>query len=215
MSDPAIRTARPEDAAFLAAAMLAAARAHLDRGWYDIALAAPESRCLEYLRVLATTEALSWWHHSHFLIAEVDGNPAATLGAFRAGDAYALSAPAMAQAAAGLRLSETEQAEIWQRGSYLFLCTLGDDEAWTLENIYTAPEWRGRGLAGRLIEHAVREGGDRGFAEAQITSFIGNQVAERCYRKAGFELTEEKRHADFEAAAGAPGLQRFVRRLNA
>jgi ribosomal protein S18 acetylase RimI-like enzyme len=193
--------------------MLAASRSHLARGWYDIALAASEGRCLEFLAALATAEEPSWWHYSHFLIAEVDGQSAAALAAFRAGDAYSLSGAAVAEAAASLDVSDAEQAAIWQRGSYLFLCALGEDDAWTLENIYTAPHHRGRGLAGRLIEHAVREGRERGFDTAQISSFIGNEAAGRAYRKAGFELGGEKRDPEFAATAGAPGMQRWVRHL--
>lgn len=209
-----IRKARREDAPFLAEAMLGASRGHLSRGWYDIALDASEQRCLAFLAALATAKAPSWWHHSHFLIAESDGVPAAALAAFRAGDAYALSGAALAEASATLGLPESEQAAIWQRGSYLFLCTLGEDDSWTLENIYTAPAHRGRGLAGELIAYAADEGRNYGFGEMQISFFIGNETAEHTYRKAGFALVGEKRHPDFEAAAGSPGMRRLTRRLD-
>lgn len=208
-----IRSARPEDARFLSEAMLSASRSHLARGWYDVALAAPEDQCLEFLTALAIAETPSWWHYSHALIAEVDGEPAATLAAFRAGDAYPLSGSAIADAAAALGLSEAQQAAIWERGSYLFLCALGKDDDWTLENIYTAPGHRGRGLAGQLIEHALNQGRDRGFGNAQISSFIGNEAAGHAYRKAGFELAGEKCDPQFAAEAGAPGMQRWVRDL--
>jgi translation initiation factor 4G len=209
----AIRSARPDDAAFLAEAMLAASRGHLPRGWYDIALMAPENRCLEFLARLAVTEAASWWHHSHFLIATIDGECAAALAAFRAGDAYPLSGTALAEAAADLGLSADEQAVIWERGSYLFLCALGEDDCWAIENVYTVPRHRKRGLSAGLLERAVAEGRARGFGQAQITSFIGNDAAERVYRAAGFEPVEEKRHPGFEAVAGTPGMRRLVRPL--
>jgi translation initiation factor 4G len=146
-------------------------------------------------------------------VAEADGEPAAALGAFRAGDAYALSGSAMAEAAAALGLSDAEQAAVWERGSYLFRCAMGEDDDWTLENLYTVPGHRGRGLVGQLIEHAVNEGRDRGFAKVQISSFIGNEAAGHAYRKARFELAGEKRDPEFAAVAGAPGMQRWVRGL--
>lgn len=209
--EPLIRQARPEDADFLAEAMLAASRGHLARGWYDIAVDEPEDRCLAFLKRVATADAPSWWHYSHFLIAEVDGEPAAALAAFRAGDAYALSGVAMAEAVAALGLTEADQSAIWTRGSYLFLCTLGDDDSWTLENIYTAPRHRGQGLVGRLLDRAVAEGFARGFETVQVTFFIGNDAAERAYRKSGFAFADEKYNPEFEAVAGAPGLRRLVR----
>jgi translation initiation factor 4G len=42
---------------------------------------------------------------------------------------------------------------------------------------------------------------------------IGNDAAERAYAKLGFSVVEEKRHPDFEAATGAPGMQRMLAKL--
>lgn len=63
---PLIRQTLPQDAAFLAWAILTASRSHLDRGWFDIALNQPADRCLEFLRKLSVTTILCWWHHSRF-----------------------------------------------------------------------------------------------------------------------------------------------------
>jgi translation initiation factor 4G len=210
MPETVIRSARPEDARFLAEAMLAASRGHLPRGWYDIALAMPESACVDWLARLAMTTTQAWWHHSHYLIAEADGEPASTLGAFVAGEAFSASGAAMAEAGIG----SAEQAAIWERGSYLFLCALGEDDRWTVENVYTAPAYRGRGVASALLERACDEGASRGFGETQISLFIGNDAAERVYRKAGFELAGEKRDPGFAAVTGSPGMRRLVRRAS-
>ena len=212
--DHSLRPAEPQDADFLAWAILTAARSHLNRGWFDIVLNRPEDACLDYLRLLTLTQARSWWHSSRFLVAEVDGRAVAGLSAFRAGDAYPLSQAAMTEAAASLGWHQAEQAAMWQRGAYIFTCTMGgSDDLWAIENIATPPEYRGHGLAGALIGRALEMGRERGCGQAQITSFIGNDAAERAYLKAGFRFAEEKRHADFEAAAGVPGLHRFVRDL--
>jgi len=209
-----IRPARTDDADFLSWAILAATRSHRQKGWFDIVLDRPEDGCLEYLRRLTLTATRSWWHYSRFHIAEADGRPAATLCAFRAGDGYPLSQPAMVEVAQGLALSEHAQATMWRRGAYLFTCVMeSSDDLWTIENVATLPAHRGRGLAGTLIEHALEEGRQKGFGEAQITFLIGNEAAERAYAKAGFAFAAEKRHPDFAAAVGAPGLRRFVRRL--
>lgn len=209
-----IRRAGPDDASFLAWAILAASRSQLARGWFDIVLARPEAECLEFLRRLTACESPSWWHHSHFSIAEDNGEPAAALCAFRAGDAYPLSAAALAETAASVGTSETEQQAMWTRGAYIFACTFdGDDDLWTIENVATLPSRRGRGLAGALLGRAVREGVERGASEAQITFLIGNDAAERAYAKAGFTLDGERRHPEFLAATGVPGMRRYLRKL--
>jgi translation initiation factor 4G len=116
--------------------------------------------------------------------------------------------------AKSLAVPEEEQATMWQRGAYLFTCAMeSSDDLWTIENVATLHAHRGRGLAGLLLEHALEEGRQKGFGQAQITFLIGNDAAERAYAKAGFTFAGEKRHQDFAVAVGAPGLCRFVRQL--
>jgi|SRR5581483_2255291 GNAT superfamily N-acetyltransferase len=214
MTAPVMRAALRQDADFLAWVILTASRGHLARGWFDIALNQPEERCLQFLRRLATTEAPSWWHYSRFLVAESEGRAVAALSAFPAGEAYPLSQAAMSEAADALRLPASEQSAIWQRGAYIFLCTIdGHDDCWTLENIATLPSHRGYGVTMALLTRAAEEGAARGFKEAQITSFIGNEPARHAYEKAGYRCIDERCHPDFEAIAGTPGLQRFLRSL--
>ncbi len=209
---PVIRAADRQDTDFLAWVILAASRGHLAKGWFDIALNRSEATCLDFLRRLSTTESLSWWHYSRFLVAESEGRPASALSAFPAGEGYGLSQAAMSEAADALGLPASEQSAIWQRGAYIFLCAMdGQDDCWTMENIATLPGYRGRGLTTALLERAAEDGRARGFKEAQITSFIGNQSAQRAYEKAGYRCIDEWRHPEFEAIAGAPGLRKFVR----
>jgi len=214
VSKPQIRPATHQDAEFLAWAVQAANRSHVEKGWFDIMLARPEAECLEFVRRLALTETPSWWHYSLFLIAEVEGNPASALCRFRAGDGYPLSEKAMTEVVRSYGWKDVELQAMWRRGSYVFTCIMpGDDNCWAIENVATLPEYRGQGLTGMLIEHALEEGRQRGFTDAQITFLIGNDPAERAYSKAGFKFDAEKRHPDHEAACGSPGLRRFKRAL--
>jgi GNAT superfamily N-acetyltransferase len=191
--------------------MLASARSHLDKGWFDIVLNQPEDVTLDYLRGLALTPAPSWWRYSRFHIAEVDGVAASAIAAFRAGDAYPLSQQAMLEAAASVGMTEAAVGEMWQRGSYIFTCTLDtSDDVWAIENVATLPGFRRRGLAGALLQHALENGRRAGSAQAQITFLIGNDAAERAYAKAGFLFDGERRHPAFEAATGSPGLRRYT-----
>ena len=68
-----------EDASFIARNILASQRGPLPRGWFDIALGWDEPQCLDFVERIATAQASSWWHVSQFIIAEVEGKPAASL----------------------------------------------------------------------------------------------------------------------------------------
>jgi len=209
-----IRRAEPRDVEFLSWAILVASRSHRPRGWFDLVLERSDERCLAYLGRLATTTTRSWWHWSRFHVAEVDGEAVAALSAFRAGDGYPPSQAALVEAAQALGFAADELEAMWRRGAYLFTCVMeAGDDLWTIENVATLPAHRGHGVAGALIEHALVEGRTGGFSEEQITFLIGNDAAERAYAKAGFAFAGEKRHPDFAAAVGAPGLRRFVRDL--
>jgi GNAT superfamily N-acetyltransferase len=209
-----IRDARAEDAKFLAWIVQAASRSHVSKGWFDIALARPESECLEFMRRLTLTQTVTWCHWSLFLIAEVDGQPASALCRFRAGDGYPQTGAAMSEVVAGYEWNEAEVAAMWRRGAYLFTCiTPASDDLWTIENVATLPERRRMGLTNALLERALDDGRRVGYRRAQISFLIGNEPAERAYAKAGFEFAAEKCHPDFEAACGAPGLRRFERAL--
>lgn len=211
-----IRPAREHDADFLAWAILIAARSHLAKGWFDIVLEGPEASRLDYLRRLTLTPTRSWWHFSRFLVAEQDGIPVAALSAFPASDAYPLSQQAMAEVARELGWSDAAQQAMWQRGAYIFACTLeSGDDAWAIENVATLSAYRGRGIACELLKQAVAEAERNGAPRVQITFYIGNDAAERAYAKAGFKFHDEKRHPNFEAVTGAPGLRRYVRDLPA
>ena len=87
------------------------------------------------------------------------------------------------------------------------------EDFWTIENVATLPSCRGRGLAGRLVEHVLPEGRRLGLSTAQIIFSIGNEAAANAYAKAGFVFDGERRHPDFEAATGIPGICRYLNRL--
>ena len=79
MAATSIRPGRAEDAEFVARTILLAQRGPAPRGWFDIALDRPEPQVLEFLGRLAIAPSRSWYHVKQFLIAEVEGRPAAAL----------------------------------------------------------------------------------------------------------------------------------------
>jgi ribosomal protein S18 acetylase RimI-like enzyme len=213
-SSSTIRPARPEDASFIARNILAAQRGPRPRGWFDIALGWDEPRCLAFVERLAVARAISWWHVSQFIVAEVDGTPAAALCAMPAAGTRPASRAVLAEVAGETGLGETELAEIYRRGAYAANCWVqGGDGDWLIEYVATLPPYRGRGLVSVLIAHALAAGNAAGFKQASISFLMGNEPAERCYAKAGFAFVEEKRDPAFEAVIGAPGFRRFVRAI--
>jgi ribosomal protein S18 acetylase RimI-like enzyme len=213
-SQPTIRPARPEDAGFIARNILAAQRGPRPRGWFDVALGWPEPQCLVFVERLVTAQRPSWWHFSQFIIAEVDGEPAAALCAMPAAGTLVAARSAIAEVAKKTGLSASDLAAIIQRGAYGAGCWVqGGEDDWLVEHVASQPAYRGRGLVQALIDRALAAGKAAGFAQASITFLIGNDPAERCYAKAGFSFAEEKRDPQFEALTGAPGFRRFARAI--
>jgi GNAT superfamily N-acetyltransferase len=207
---PSVRRASPDDAHFLAWALLESSRSHLQKGWFDVALERGETETLEFLRRLTSSTSRSRWHYSRFWIAEIAGQAVASLCAFRAADAYRVSPLAIRETAEALRYSSAEHAMIWKRGAYLFACTpRSEDDCWVIESIATLQDFRKRGCTGALLARAIEEGRELGMKEAEVTLLIGNEAAERVYERAGFQRTGEWRHPAIEAACGAPGLRRL------
>jgi ribosomal protein S18 acetylase RimI-like enzyme len=206
-----IRPAEPRDADFLGWACQAASRSQLDRGWFDIVLRRDEAFILEFNKYLTLSLARSWWHWSLFHVAEVDGVLASAMCGFGDESVYMASSDAMAEAADKMGIGKDEQAQFWPRGSFIMSVTGSEDDAWTVENVATGPEFRGQGIAEKLLATEFGVARAAGFKRAQISFFIGNDRAERAYTKAGFAFAEERRAPEFEAAMGIPGIRRFAR----
>jgi ribosomal protein S18 acetylase RimI-like enzyme len=211
---PTIRRAGPNDAGFITRTILAAQRGHRRRGWFDITLGWPEPDCVAFVERIATAQRQSWWHVSQFIIAEVDGEPAAALCAMPAAGTAAAARSAIEEAADKTGLKASELAAIFRRGAYTAGCWVqGGDGDWLIEHVASQPAHRGRGLVQALIGHALEAGQAAGYKRASISFLIGNEAAERCYAKAGFAFAEEQRDPAFEALIGAPGFRRFERTI--
>ncbi|MEY9126689.1 GNAT family N-acetyltransferase [Bradyrhizobium yuanmingense] len=209
-----IRSARPEDAEFIAQTILISMRGHRPRGWFDVALGWPEAECLAFVARVAVARAVSMWHFSQFLVAEIDGKPAAALCAVPAAGTGPAAWRAVEEVGLSIGLTASELDAIRQRGAYSRACWVqGGEGDWMIEHVATDLAYRGRGLMQALIAHALDKGRAAGFARATISFLIGNEPAERAYAKAGFVFAEEKRDPNFEAIIGAPGFRMFARKI--
>ncbi|RXT35313.1 GNAT family N-acetyltransferase [Bradyrhizobium betae] len=209
-----IRSARPDDAHFIAQTILSAQRGHRPRGWFDVALGWPEAECREFIARIAVARAVSMWHVSQFLVAEIDARPAAALCALPAAGTGPAAWHAVEEVAAEAGLAALELEAIRRRGTYTRACWVqGGEGDWMIEHVATDPAYGGRGLVQALIAHALEKGREAGFARATVSFLIGNTPAERAYAKAGFAFAGEKRDPAFEAIIGAPGFRMFARTM--
>jgi GNAT superfamily N-acetyltransferase len=191
-----------------------AQRGPFSRGWFDIMLDRPEAEILAFVRRLAVARTVSWYHASQFLIAEVDGAPAAALCALPAGGTRAAARAAITDAAEAIGIDTAGLSAMFERGAYARSCWVqGGEGDWLIEHVACQPAFRGRGLMQALLGRALQAGQAAGYARASISFVIDNDVAERCYARAGFRFAEEKRDGACEAITGSPGFRRFVRAI--
>ena len=207
--------ARPDHAGFIAWVMLTAWRSQLARGFWDFFIDGDDADCLGFLEALTMTQAAHWAHHSTFVVAEVDGKPAAALSGYFDEE---LGLPALQKgiAEADERLGRSpELSAAGAQRIYPILLVAPDHEpgAWIVENVAARPEYRRRGLVDALLAAILERGRQRGATRADIGVLIGNDPAQSAYEKAGFRVTGEKRHPDFEGVWGCPGVRALSRSL--
>ena len=213
-----IRRATEDDLDLVTWVMLAASRSQLDRGIWEYLNASDETSTLAFLRHLATTEAIHLFHHSLFLVAELDGEPGAAMCAYDSatqGFDVALSEIAAATAAQGV---DDQEADYLRRSGVILSGFVMDDPGppgprWVIENVATVPHLRRRGLVDALIHQLLGHGRERGFEHAQISVFLDNERARRAYIKAGFEPLVEQRSEDWPRELGCPGTEMLLQVL--
>src|SRR5262249_27491069 len=142
-----VRRATEKDLELVLWVMLAASRSHLDRGIWEYLNASDEAATLSFLRRLATTETVHFFHWSLFLVAELDGEVGAAMCAYDSstqGFDVALPDMVIATAAEGV---DAEDPEYAHRRDVLMSGFIVDDPGppgprWVIENVATKPEMR-------------------------------------------------------------------------
>jgi len=211
-----IRSATRDDAPFLAWVMLTASRGHLARGAWDVWVGDDERRALALLECLAAGDVASFCAWPGFLIAEIDGQPAAALCGYDPAAAGMTDPdPAIARAAEeAFGWGARQRAVADARLSPFFGCiTVPSPGVWIVEWVATRSAFRRRGAVQALLGAVLEIGRARGFRRSQITLFIDNTPAEKAYAAAGYAHSEEKRDPGFARLIGCPGLLRMTRAL--
>ena len=101
-----------------------------------------------------------------------------------------------------------------ERAAAILTCLPADiDNAWVIDSVATMPEYRGRGVAERLLVAVMAEGSKQGYSLAQIVMYDGNEPALQLYKKMRFEVIEKTRDKYFEKEICAPGMLSLSRKL--
>ncbi|MCC6850084.1 MAG: GNAT family N-acetyltransferase [Deltaproteobacteria bacterium] len=207
-----IRRAEARDLPFIAWVQQEASRSHLPFGFWDLAIPGSDEYRLDLVARIASREPGSFAHWSRFLVAEVDGEPAAALSAYD--DAKAVSgerfygAVLAAMTAAGW--NEARLGAMQQRVAPFLACAPEQpDDTWIVEWVAARPAHRGKGLTKALLRAILDEGRTRGHTRFQVGVLIGNSPAQRAYEGVGFAVVDEKRDPAFEATFGTPGIRRL------
>ncbi len=210
-----IRPAVIDDAPFLAWVQQEASRSHLPFGFWDLAFPGPDEYRLRIVERICRAEATSFAHWSRFLIAEVNGEPAAALSAYddakmATGQHFYL---ALLEALTAEGWNEARLGAMQQRLVPFLSCAPEQpDDAWIVEWVATRPAHRGKGLTKALLGAILDAGRTKGHTLFQIGVLIGNTPAQRAYEGVGFKVVDEKSDPAFEATFGTPGIRRLQRR---
>lgn len=205
-----IRWATAEDVPFLVDVVMLSSRSHVPRGAWDLVFPDDAVR-RRFLERLLGAAKLSWCHHRNFLVAEVDGRPAAALAGYVEGAPGMVSDDeAIVEAAKAVGIDEPGIAAGLERVTPFVECLPEKvGRPWIVEWVATLPEYRRRGLVHALLLEMLAEGRGRGHAAAQIMVLIGNVSAERAYERVGFRHRDERRSPAFERLLGTPGIARM------
>jgi translation initiation factor 4G len=188
-------------------------RGHTGIGSWDIVFAGSEERRLDALARLAVAEPRSHLHWSKFIVAEVDGRPAAAAAGYVPAET---PRELLLEAAARANIEDALHANLvgeggsgaWSR-EYFGVELPGD--TLRVEWVYTAPDYRGRGFCSRLLSRLLDAARERGLTTAHVATYIGNEPAIATYVRVGFEPFAECRHIDYKLRFRAAGLV-FLRR---
>lgn len=209
--DLSIRDATRDDSALIAWVEQTAARSGKPLGFWDLMFPGADGPRLALIEQIVRSPVDSFAHFSGFLVAEVDGVAVGALSG------YSPVAKKLEHFAGAFRavLSDNDWSMAHQKlvvsriAPALTCISDTPEDRWIVEWVALQPEARGKGVAAALLAAVLERGRAAGFTKTQISVLIGNTPAVRCYERAGFSVVDEKRHPDFEAVFGAPGVARM------
>jgi ribosomal protein S18 acetylase RimI-like enzyme len=135
---------------------------------------------------------------SNFLIAEVDGEPAATISAWiekESGVASSILKSNILMYFLGADVIRAAMPALTLMNEVSFN---REEGALQIECVYTLEKYRGMGLAGSIIEEHIRISQEAGsdLEKVQVILLENNAAARRAYEKAGFRYVSARQCAN-------------------
>lgn len=208
--DVLFRAAEPRDANALAKLIYMADLAHYGVSGYSISLGGTQEHQLDQLQKLTMTQARSWFHWSHFEVAEMEGCAVGAIAGFDKprGDEV------MVEALREIGWNREAVASLEERLADLYSAFPNEPEGfWTIDHVAVMPEIRGRGVARHLLDQVLDRGRELGFRKAKVDVFEGNTAARALYESAGFRLQETFGEEALRRVLGRDALHRLARTL--
>jgi ribosomal protein S18 acetylase RimI-like enzyme len=208
MTPPIFRPGQRRDAPRLAELMRLADRAHYDNYGFDISLGTDPDRQLRLLCQLAEAEPPSWFHYSHFEVAEVDGTVVASASGFDRNTAD----NHVEEALRSIGWTDQQLADLNERIAPIYEIYPPDPPgSWVIDHVAVLPEWRGHGLARVLLERVIERGRAAGATLLHLEVFDGNSSAQRLYESLGFRIEVTFGRQLFGDLLGRGPMHRMVR----
>jgi len=206
-----IRNAEENDAPFLAWLILTAGRAHVRRGIWEVVLDLPEDDCLGFLELLTVTGAPHLFHHSCYLVAEVEEGPVSGLGGYDPDtEGYPKLMEALPEVFKKLGKIPAKEMASGEPPRITACIPPSIPGAWVIDSVATIPSFRRRGIVDKLLDSVLELGRRKGYRQVQISIYMGNIPAQRAYEKHGFKLLDEWPDPYFQKEIGSPGMARLI-----
>jgi len=214
-----IRQATAEDKDFLIEAIMEAEKSGSETISYCAIFSISEDRLREALANMLDEEMEDQeLYIPNFLVADVDGKPAATIS----GWIEKKNGMASSIIKSNMLMYSLDRDILLAAAPHLGLMNevsiTRSENALQLECVYTKPEFRGRGLAASLLEAHIKRVKEEGepVDTAQIILLKNNTGAIKAYEKAGFSIVTEKTCNDDAILKLLPGNTKIMmeRKLN-
>ena len=209
--DAVIRPAEPRDVSEVTRLMYLAGKSNVETSIYDLTFPGSMEERLEKLGSLFTASTRSWYHHSFYLVNEVEGKVAGSLCGYNELEAGGAK---LREAFIEIGIDRAEGMAMYERMQPFYRVNpIHPKDAWVIEHVAVFPEYCGQGLIYKLLNQILERGRGLGYKHAELGMLIGNTPARKAYEKAGFVITDEYTDPDFEKIFGSPGMVRMVAKL--
>ena len=214
MGTPTIRPATSADSAFLAEAIIGAEKSNSDKlglaTLFDLGEEAVKALIVGMLGEEVDGCELST---SSFLIAEMDGHPAAAVAGWIEGLADEMPSRLLKSNLIAFTFPKPSLAALQSRAAAIAGIQIERERGtFQVEYVYVRPEYRGKGLAASLIQrHWERAlAGNTELRRSQVQAFGNNHTAIGAYAKLGFHIARTFRSEDPATADLLPYTEKVL-----